>query len=293
MNAKLKSFLIFILPQKIIIIGKSFLLARRNKKKPKKQIRFAINLVAHCNLNCKSCNHFSPLAKEEYYDLGSFTRDCERLSYLSNGTMDKIVFAGGEPLLHPEISKFLIISRKYFHTGEIEIITNGILLLRQPTSFWNICKENNIDIIVTRYPINIDIIAIKQMMDKYELKNEYWGEWEETEKKPFDKESLDITGAKNGVTNFKHCYKANTCIQLVDGNMYTCHTIPYIKYFNQHFGLNLNVTDKDYINIYKINRINKIHNFLCKPVPFCRYCNVENWVRQEWGISKKEISEWT
>ncbi|WP_232473641.1 hypothetical protein [Brachyspira murdochii] len=39
-----------------------------------------IHLAEHCNLNCYSCNHFSQLAKEEYYDIEIFEKDINRLT---------------------------------------------------------------------------------------------------------------------------------------------------------------------------------------------------------------------
>ena len=30
---------------------------------------FNVDVVAHCNLNCKYCDHFAPLAEEEFVDL--------------------------------------------------------------------------------------------------------------------------------------------------------------------------------------------------------------------------------
>jgi len=40
--------------------------------------------------------------------------------------------------------------------------------------------------------------------------------------------------------------------------------------------------------------MDEILDYLCKPIPFCRYCD---WRRLKtgvkWSVSKKEISEWT
>jgi hypothetical protein len=53
------------------------------------------------------------------------------------------------------------------------------------------------------------------------------------------------------------------------------------------------VTEKDYINIYKVDTIKEIVSFLHNPVPFCRYCNLnDSTYGIEWEVSKKEISEW-
>ena len=43
---------------------------------------FEIHLVEHCNLNCKSCDNYSPIAKEEYLDIKSFENDMKRMREL-------------------------------------------------------------------------------------------------------------------------------------------------------------------------------------------------------------------
>ena len=48
----------------------------------KKQIRFIVDIVDHCNLNCKGCGHFSPLASKSFLDLETFENDLRRLIVL-------------------------------------------------------------------------------------------------------------------------------------------------------------------------------------------------------------------
>ena len=56
------------------------------KKPPRNPFNFEIHLNDHCNLNCKSCFHFVPLAKpDSYYPLDEFERDIKRLCSLFDG----------------------------------------------------------------------------------------------------------------------------------------------------------------------------------------------------------------
>ena len=104
---------------------------------------------------------------------------------------------------------------------------------------------------------------------------------------------LNLNGTEDIRTSFELCYKSNYCIMLDEGKIYTCSTIPYIKHFNKYFGTNLEVSENDYIDIYSVENVEEIFDFLCKPMPFCRYCNVKGLVYNiKWGKSKKEISEW-
>ena len=52
---------------------------------PQCQLKFEVHIVEHCNLNCKQCEHFSPLAEKSYLPVERYERDCRRLSELSRG----------------------------------------------------------------------------------------------------------------------------------------------------------------------------------------------------------------
>jgi hypothetical protein len=43
------------------------------------------HLAEHCNLNCAGCDHFSPLAAEEYASLETVKKDMARLAELTGG----------------------------------------------------------------------------------------------------------------------------------------------------------------------------------------------------------------
>ncbi|MDR2803388.1 MAG: radical SAM protein [Treponema sp.] len=79
-----------------------------------KLLRIGVNLTEHCNLNCAYCGAFSPLAKEGFYSVDVFKKDCERISRLTGGKIREIQLAGGEPLLHPAVTEFLDIARANF-----------------------------------------------------------------------------------------------------------------------------------------------------------------------------------
>ena len=40
----------------------------------KDKIRFIVDIVDHCNLNCKCCGHFSPLAQKSFLDKETFEK---------------------------------------------------------------------------------------------------------------------------------------------------------------------------------------------------------------------------
>ena len=85
------------------------------RKMPWSLLRFEVHLTDKCNLNCAGCIHFSSLCNEtNLLDIITYKSDCQRISELTNGRIADIRLLGGEPLLHPDIKDFLVLTRKYF-----------------------------------------------------------------------------------------------------------------------------------------------------------------------------------
>jgi hypothetical protein len=275
-------------------------------KMPWSALRFEFHVVDKCNLNCAGCIHFSQLCnKTEHLDIYSIEKDIKRLAELTEGKISDIKILGGEPLLHPEINKFLKITRKYFPSvlhsddyGRIELVTNGILLSNQTDQFWQVCNENNIIISISDYPIKIKKELIKEKANLYGTRIKYSEEWNPIKMfgsaNQWAKIPMDIEGKQNYKYSFGKCVLAGGCFQLVNGRIYKCARIAFVKYFNEKFDLKLETLEDDYIDIYKVNNIDEILNKLTEPAPFCRYCKAEKttW-NNVWKLSTKSIEEYT
>ncbi|MCL2044551.1 MAG: radical SAM protein [Treponema sp.] len=258
--------------------------------RPRKLLRFETDIVGHCNLKCRGCNHFSPLVKEEFVSLDVFERDFARLSELAGRKNENIDLMGGEPLMHPEIVKITEIARKYFD-GPINIVTNGLLLIKMTEEFWKSCQKYNIKIIVTSYPIQLDRKLIRKTAKKYSVKIKI--RLQVMGVHTWCRLPKDLQGRQDINKNIKLCLVANFCIYLKDGKLSTCCLPLVADRFNNFFEEKLKTDKNDYIDIYAVKNIDEIFNFLCKPIPFCRYCKLQEWeVGVEWGPSKNELSEW-
>lgn len=255
---------------------------------------FAVHIVEHCNLNCQFCDHFSPLAEEEFADIKVFEKDFARLSELLNAKIDSIGLMGGEPLLHPQLNDFLYVARKYFpETKRLRLVTNGILLLKQTEDFWKACRDNDIIIVNTKYPISLDFDKIREVAKKHNVKFEYYDNSGEVLKTSYHI-PLDLEGRQNAHKNFIKCQHAVTCSFLSKGKFFTCTVAPNIRHFNKFFNKNIPLTNDDCIDIYKAENLDEIMHFLCRPIPFCKYCYVKKRTYgNEWQRSKKDIKEWT
>ncbi|MDR1948043.1 MAG: hypothetical protein LBQ38_01495 [Spirochaetaceae bacterium] len=249
-----------------------------------------IHITEHCNINCKGCSHFSSLADEDYLDPGDFERDCIKLSRVTD-KLYAFKMLGGEPLLHPKITQLNNIARKYFPKTAVQIITNGVLLPKQPEEFWLSCSRNKIQILISQYPIQINNDEIKRLAKKYKVRVQHIGT---TNKDRMCKMPLDLSGRQDVVESYKNCIMSwGMCITLREGKIYACSTAAHIRFFNNYFNQNLAVSDSDYIDLDKVKNKNELIDFLCKPIPFCRYCRTKEIKFGElWDISKREMSEW-
>lgn len=255
------------------------------------KINFVYHIAEHCNLNCKGCEHCSPIAKPRLANIIEFTKDFERLSFLLNGEADIIELMGGEPLLHPEIDKFITVARKNFQEATIRIVTNGLLLNNQPDSFWKKCSENKVIVSYKDYGI---LNCIEEFYEKSKKFGAIVQIYEDNYKsKKLNHLPFDISGKQDKVKNFVNCYHANNCSQLKSGKLYTCTVAANAEHFSHKFNIDMKITANDCIDIYKAKTGKEILDFLCLPIPFCRYCDIKGRTSSHpWSISNCNIWEW-
>jgi len=254
---------------------------------------YEINIVDHCDISCKGCSHFSPIAEKRISPLETVQSDLRRMSELTAQNVDEIHILGGEPLLHPDLQKILITAREVFPNSVISVITNGMQLLKQADAFWDVCMNNKITIEVTKYPINLDYDKIIKTVESKGIAfkfHSYTGKATKT----LYKMPLDLKGQQDAEESFNNCTLANRWIAIMDGRIYTCQVSPNAYHFNKKFSTNLDIEDGDFLDIYKVTDINEILTFLSTPKPFCKYCKTTEIINGiPWQPSNRSIEEWT
>lgn len=261
-------------------------------KKVLQKLQFEVHLADHCNLNCQMCDHFSPLAEKAFLSPASYEQDIRRLGDLFHHQAAYIRLLGGEPLLHPQVTRFFSMTREQFPHSSLELYTNGLLLLVQSTDFWEACQAFSVTVTVTKYPVAFDYGAAEEIAQRHHVKLVYTSEHGEPIKTSW-RLPLDVTGGQDPSICFEKCDMGNVCVFLKEGRLYPCTVAPNVLHFNRYFHQDLSLSDKDSINIYTAEA-EDILRFLALPIPFCRYCDIDN--RQEnipWKVSEKSISEWT
>ena len=252
-----------------------------------------IHLVDHCNLNCKGCNHYAPIADPNFCDTDKVIENLGKLR--QKGILrfvDIINLIGGEPLLNPYINDIIEKAGKILKNGKtrLRIITNGVLLPKMNESFWNMVLNYNVIISVTRYPINFNYEEVEKLCKRKKVEFEIFGNRDD--KDGFSlfrlKQTDHIPDSKELTENYNKCFFQ--CLQLADSKLYICPPSAYHKILNKKFNTDFQLSKGDYLNIDEIN-ILKFLRFRIKSKKFCRYCQfpIPNI---DWGITQKKAKEW-
>lgn len=159
-----------------------------------------------------------------------------------------------------------------------------------PDSFWEACKQYNIIVGVTIYPIALDYDAIFALCKKKGVRYESFGD--RTADNSFSSYTLitqpEDFGKRKLRENYFKCFMQ--CMQLVDNRIYGCPQCAYSKYLNETFGTDFRVQKGDYLEIDNISKL-KIIKFKFSPRPFCKYCKFPI-SSVDWKQSEHKAEEW-
>lgn len=259
-------------------------------------LKLDIHAVEHCNLNCGGCSHFSPVAQKEFCNLKVLEKSLKKLSKFKKHFF-AIQILGGEPLLNPDLSDLLITVRKYFENKRITLITNGLLFLnpkKLPKDFWQTCRENNIIIKLSRYPIDIDFSEIEKAIINEGVEYELFADRSEGER-GWNEILLYRNGSpcralKYPPLKLLRCTMYN-CFQLVGDRIYACSQSAYVRHLNKAFNLDFKISRKDYIKVDNLKTIYSLRKLLIFSTPFCKYC-AGTYTKVPWRLSEKNQEEW-
>lgn len=245
------------------------------------------HLTDHCNLNCRSCRHFSSISKEKFRELESFERDMKQMAIIFSN-IRVIRLMGGEPLLHPRVAEFMTVTRNAFPRGEIHLVTNGMLLGCMRDEFWRACCSTRTIIDVTLYPIAIDLVRIRELSVKHGV---------ELIVSPlassFHKYHMNRNGNSDSRETFNACREEAYCpfLDSDNGRLYICAVAASADIYSGYFHENIQRSENDSISIYGQVTPRQILRFLNSPAPFCRYCTTRKTLFQ-WTRSSFAQEEW-
>lgn len=198
-------------PYRLVLMRRELLplMAKWTRKNMRRRDMIPIlhfHLTDHCNLNCRGCDNFSPLAPDTFTETEAFEADCRRMAQLmgTRNRIKEIQLLGGEPLLHPQVTRFMDIARSCFPHTPINLVSNGLLLPKEDERFWECCRRNDVQIIVTKYPIKFDYHAMAAHVRAQGVRFSFYGNTEVVEKTMVCV-PLDVEGRQNATDSFLRC----------------------------------------------------------------------------------------
>lgn len=242
------------------------------------------HVADHCNLNCKYCTHYSPLVTEPVFsDYEQFASDLRQLKkYIPDIGIIRIL--GGEPLLNPDLGKFIEFTRELYPASIITIVTNGLLILQMNADLIKLMKEKMAFIHISFYPpLQDKIQEIKRFLYEKEIPytiTEMTSEFSKTQTlNPHTDEDF-----------FYSCFQAScTCLQ--DGKLAPCYAPFTTKYFNEAFSKEIPTGEG--IDLYDDTlTLTRLKTELLLPMQRCLYCISGN--PQPWEIIGKHsvLEDW-
>lgn len=246
--------------------------------------RIQFNVVDYCNLNCRACSHFSNLfEKGAQVPYEVFCKDLEQIA--RNVCIVQIDLVGGEPLLSSNIMDYIKYCRKVLGNAEIQLVTNGIFIPKQPKEFFDCCLENDIYITISAYR------PTWEMQDVIVHKLEESGvPFSFTMMRNDFGKNINLKGDEDKYTAMQSC-REHDCHFFKQGRLYKC---PFEALGNQLFTYyDIDVRLDGGIDIYDESLdwnlvVEQIEN---KPVDACRYCGKE--VRVDWACNQTPaLADW-
>lgn len=246
-----------------------------------------IAIIESCNLNCKGCSHFSPLARAE--DLESaeeYWRDMKRLHELFP-KIHKIRILGGEPLLHPEWIRIIQITRSIYPYTDIRVVSNGLKIPHLREEEFAAMREQNVAFDISLYKPTMHIKAkIETVLEKQQIRYIFTPYVDRFRK------WLDMTGSQDCARAYETCVVGNRCKYLYKGKLSGCPAPNVAQLFDRTFHTELSIAD-DMINIHETKlTADEIYQKITSPLSVCKYCGEVREFEWESGKGEYPMSDW-
>jgi len=246
-----------------------------------------IHLADHCNLNCRSCEHYSCIAEPSFADLVLFERDLARLAEVFEG-IDQVYLLGGEPLLHPQVAEFVRSARRFLPDTRVCLMTNGVLLPRMDEPFWDAMRGTNTVLLCDDYPGVVDRPQIDVLGAEHGVNVEWMAKAEQ-----FFRAPIDLAGTCDPSESFVRCTGLSNCAIIKDGRLFPCAHIAYADILRKRFGIEgLQPTGADSVSIYAGATGDEIIDVLTSPRPWCAHCDYAALEYFPWSRTERSLAEW-
>jgi cyclic pyranopterin phosphate synthase len=182
------------------------------------------HIADHCNLRCDHCCSFSPILKKWFADPAEFEADLRSVGRVVAPEFLKIV--GGEPLLHPELERLLVIAKSLTVGRRIQLTTNAFLIDRLTPRGWD-----SLDMVaVSLYPEpalpkeRIRFIAREGRKRNIEVNWKVQDQFTCLDR-------TEVASYEETARTFDECWIRHRCNSIKEGRFYCCTRPQYVQKF--------------------------------------------------------------
>lgn len=248
-------------------------------------IMIEIHLVNHCNLNCNSCNHFSPLAKPWFITKESLQNSLQLIKD-NIPNVKNLILLGGEPTLHPELLTLCRLTKEMMPEIEISVMSNGKNLtqvLKDSAEY----EQLGIHFAICDYPTHTNHDQVQELIEKG------IGDYVNTRILMSSSLVNSINTLEDPILNFYNCsHHMLPCFTVEEDKLFVCPFASHSKHYFQKCKEQYPITKYDYLNIADIQgNIELLQDFIFTPKPICAYCRHASELR-EFKKSSKKVSEY-
>ena len=222
----------YVVPRWLLYFEKEFQweqLVEIDLSKPRLK-QFDVNIADHCNMKCKGCLRFSNLVdKPVFADYDRMIKDWERLKDLFWG-VQRIKLMGGEPMLNPDLCKYIVEARRIFPDADIMVTTNAILINEKCVELFETMKKNYVYFDISLYePMEKHLGRVEEILKSsnvWYVVNHSKGDFSKIicDKPLYDKDEA-----------YRTCF-ASHCHHLREGKISVCSRPQYIHILNERYG---------------------------------------------------------
>ncbi len=248
------------------------------------------HVAEHCNLRCAHCCNMSPFVDERFLDLCEVQALATRMA--STFEVDVFKIMGGEPLLHPQITEVLRILRASKVSPIIRLFTNGLLLHRMDTAFWEALDQLTISVYDSA-PVKPSFLEDARRLAKQHdvvLNIKPVSEFSRVLREDAVKSDEQVR------STYDACWLRHRCLIVREGVFFKCTRAAYFRDFmarlhaqpvcppDPNDGVALDAVDFDERLLAYLNRTD--------PLTACRYCHGGDGPREAHvQLRKKDVAQ--
>lgn len=200
--------------------------------------------VAHgCNLTCESCAHFSNQAHRGNLSVG--TAESWYQAWSGRVLPHQFALLGGEPTLNKDLPEIVLLTRRYWKSSEIILVTNGFLLTRHDPQLPKALAQANVALHIS---VHFDSVEyehklaptrelVQNWIEEYRIQA-HWRQSEGAWTRRYRGWGAGMKPFQDGLrrASWEKC-NARWCVQLHEGKLWKCPPLAYLGMQHRRHGL--------------------------------------------------------